>query len=600
MLQRLHMVGLFVVIFMSSACDIEVETSSQNAGAQEIQGIIQQRCAGCHNSAAGEGDAFTVPRTNDDLVFSGYVIPGKVKESPLTKWLDTHGQDEKTPLKQRISQKRKDWLSEAEKSKIIKWIRDGAGGYFQSDLGRFSPIQLLAAIESDFEKLSNEKKSSVRYLYFTHYLNYPIKTDVIKAVQQAVSTAVNSISTSEKLALPFYFGPEKLIVRLDMDDYNWKKKHWEQLTRDYPYAPYFNGHDKTSSLGKINSKTEARLSVIRGDWFLHHAVAEASYYRFLEIPQTFDEFEKYIDLDFAKQYEGQNYIRAGFAKSGVATHNRTIERHDRKNGYVWRSFEFATSTGTNNILEFPFGPIEARTAKEDPASTDAKDPNAPVEPIEPVDPDAVALAAAEKDHSFTPQGSEFIFNLPNGMLGYYILQGDQALQSAPAAGGLPAVRVGLSCMRCHEGLIFRKDEVRIRFTKALPESLKQKLLSIYVLPDKLNEKINGDSVNFRKALREIEVGIDVQQPVVTVSDDYESQRLSAAQIFAELGLEPIDFKKQNAIFYGTSPSKVQSNFDRATVSSKFQGILDQVKARLIGIDVEPIVNPNSLPKDERK
>ena len=66
----------------------------------------------------------------------------------------------------------------------------------------------------------------------------------------------------------------------------------------------------------------------------------------------------------------------GSNNSGVSNHNRVVERHTSRYGAYWKSYDFAGSVGTQNILTHPL--------------------------------------------NFTHDGGEAIFNLPNGLQGYYL------------------------------------------------------------------------------------------------------------------------------------------------------------------------------------
>ena len=85
--------------------------------------------------------------------------------------------------------------------------------------------------------------------------------------------------------------------------------------------------------------------------------------------------------------------RAGFNNSGVSNHNRVVERHKSRYGAYWKSYDFAGSVGAQNILTHPLG--------------------------------------------FTHDGGEAIFNLPNGLQGYYLANASGfRLDEAPINIGL--------------------------------------------------------------------------------------------------------------------------------------------------------------------
>ena len=127
--------------------------------------------------------------------------------------------------------------------------------------------------------------------------------------------------------------------------------------------------------------------------------------------------------------------RAGMAVSGVSRNNRVVERHPARNGGYWKSFDFATSSGRENIFRHPV--------------------------------------------SFEESGGEMVFALPNGMHGYYVCDHiGHRIPEAPTSivtdifAADATVRNGLACMRCHQKGVrrFRDDVDRpsLRF-RQLPE-----------------------------------------------------------------------------------------------------------------------------------
>ena len=103
---------------------------------------------------------------------------------------------------------------------------------------------------------------------------------------------------------------------------------------------------------------------------------------------------------------------AGFSDSGVSNNNRVLERHISRYGAYWKSYDFAGSVGKQDIFTNPL--------------------------------------------SFTHDGGEIVFNLPNGLQAYYLADaGGNRLDAAPIsivrnpAASDPTVRNGLSCIGCH-------------------------------------------------------------------------------------------------------------------------------------------------------
>ena len=163
------------------------------------------------------------------------------------------------------------------------------------------------------------------------------------------------------------------------------------------------------------------------DWFIAQASLPPLYHDLLSLPSTDKELETRLGVDVdsnLRNAPGVRVWRAGFNNSGVSNNNRMVERHRSIHGAYWKSYDFAGSVGTQNIFNHPL--------------------------------------------DFTHDGGEVIFNLPNGLQGYYLVNATGSrLDAAPInivsnpAASDPTVRNGLSCFGCHtEGMKTFEDQVR--------------------------------------------------------------------------------------------------------------------------------------------
>ena len=159
----------------------------------------------------------------------------------------------------------------------------------------------------------------------------------------------------------------------------------------------------------------ADIPAVHVDWFVAQASLPPLYHDLLSLPLTDRELEIRLEVDVIRNLTnapGVRVWRAGTNNSGVSNNNRVIERHTSRYGAYWKSYDFAGSVGTQNIFTHPL--------------------------------------------SFTHDGGEVIFNLPNGLQAYYVTNAsgfrlDDApinIVSNPAASD-PTVRNGLSCFGCH-------------------------------------------------------------------------------------------------------------------------------------------------------
>ena len=111
--------------------------------------------------------------------------------------------------------------------------------------------------------------------------------------------------------------------------------------------------------------------------------------------------------------------------------------------------------------------------------------------------------------NFTHDGGEVIFNLPNGLQGYYLVNSsgfrlDEApvnIVSNPAASD-PTVRNGISCIGCHtEGMKTFEDEVRsVIESNPNPPYNKAQALRLYVEQSVMDARVSEDMETYRVAL----------------------------------------------------------------------------------------------------
>jgi len=206
--------------------------------------------------------------------------------------------------------------------------------------------------------------------------------------------------------------------------------------------------------------------------------------------------------------------RAGFNDSGVSKNNRLLERHDAAYGTYWRSYDFATNTGRQNLFEHPLGPNAGAT-------------------------------------SFQPAGGEMIFHLPNGLQAYMLVDAKgQRINKGPteivADPRRPDQRVetGISCMSCHaRGLIFKPDQLRghvekiaLVFGKPVVDAIR----ATHPRPAKFKAQIDEDNGRYLKALENFGVRDPDQEPVNLVTQRFEAT-LDGPTAAAELGLKIDEF-----------------------------------------------------------
>ena len=247
------------------------------------------------------------------------------------------------------------------------------------------------------------------------------------------------------------------------------------------------------------------------DWFLATAASPPLYHELLSLPLTDRELETRLEVDVAHNLlnaPGVRVWRAGTNNSGVSNNNRVLERHTSQHGAYWKSYDFAGSVGTQNIFTHPL--------------------------------------------SFTHDGGEAIFNLPNGLQGYYLANAsgfrlDDApinIVSNPAASD-PTVRNGLSCFGCHtEGMKTFEDQVRsVIESNATPAYDKAQALRLYVEQSEMDARVQEDMERYRGALEATGGTVDDIEPISRFHEVFQGP-VDAAYAAAVVGLETEAFQEK--------------------------------------------------------
>ena len=151
--------------------------------------------------------------------------------------------------------------------------------------------------------------------------------------------------------------------------------------------------------------------------------------------------------------------------------------------------------------------------------------------------------------NFTHDGGEAIFNLPNGLQGYYLANAsgfrlDEApinIVSNPAASD-PTVRNGISCIGCHtEGMKTFEDQVRAAIeSNPNPPYNKAQALRLYVEQSVMDARVGEDMETYRVALEATGGTFDGVEPVSRFHEAFQAP-VDAAYAAAVVGLQTETF-----------------------------------------------------------
>ena len=439
--------------------------------------VLKTYCYGCHGVSFNGNTAFNV-LVRDVLLAqeNEYIVPGKPDDSTVWQRI-ANGEmpPEKSPQP-----------SDEEKAILKQWIEAGLTFPPADEPERpFKPSKaVLVDILEHLRKTKQVDRPFQRYFTLTHvYNNKKNVSDFdYRLYQAAFSKAANSLSWEPDIVVPAPIDQESTVFNIDLRDIGWDEDDlWNEVLKVYPYGLKFDKvkDDELRELAKdVELLSGTPLAYIRADWFVFTASQPPLYHILLRIPETADELERELRVDRIDDFLRDKLARAAFAESGVSSQNRLVDRHSASYGAYWRSYDFAKNDTTSNVFEFPLGPRFNGN---------------------PFD-----------KFAFVEAGGEIIFNLPNGLQGYMLVDGvgrridegpinvvDDSLKTA----GTAAVINGISCMACHKhGMIQFKDTVRSGLAVFGPAL--EKAHDLFPKQESMDRLISRDEDRFLEALDE--------------------------------------------------------------------------------------------------
>ena len=536
----LALIILAFIVFGFETVDAQQEL------AQEAYTILQKNCSLCH----GEHGSFTEDLVLEytSLIEDGTVIPGNPDASEFYRRLIVD-----TPEKPQMP-----WgspaLSAEALATIHQWIAAGAPTWeVQYDVNFITMDVMLTAIENHVESLAPFDRPFARYFTLTHLYNAGESPEALRAYRLALSKLINSLSWGSGVINPEPIDQQETIFYIDLRHYEWdiRNEAWTLIEQEYPYNIDFNPETQASlhkKLAKLREEMGCDEPFVHVDWFLATASLPPLYHDILDLPETDRELERELGVDVARNIAtapGVRVWRAGFNDSGVSNNNRVVERHTSRYGAYWKSYDFAGSSGAQNIFTHPL--------------------------------------------SFRHDGGEVIFNLPNGLQAYYVSDAsgnriDEAptdIVSNPAASD-PVVRNGLSCIGCHtEGMKTFEDEVRTVVEKGADTATKVQALRLYVTQSVMDELVAEDKAHYKKALEETGGVFGGIEPVHRFYEAFQGP-VDAAHAAAAVGMETEAFLekvRENPSLRGLGLSALESqngNVQRDAWTSNFDTVISEL------------------------
>ena len=476
--------------------------SAQQQIAQDTYAIFQQSCLICHGPDGAYKETLLIE--HNALIQNGTVVQGNPDASELYNRLLTTDIAKRMPLG-------RPQLSTQAIDTIRNWILAGASDWATTSTtdGDFiSPSAVLNTIETHLMSLSSFDRAFARYFTMTHLYNAGEPAQILQEYRKGLYKLVNSLSWGVTVTNPQPIDPQGTIFYIDLRHYEWDVNDgWGQIETAYPYHISFDAPEQTAlkeQLSRLQTEMKSDIPSVHVDWFVAKASLPPLYHDLLSLPLTDRELETRLEVDVVRNLlnaPGVRVWRAGTNDSGVSNNNRVVERHTSRYGAYWKSYDFAGSVGTQNIFTHPL--------------------------------------------SFTHDGGEAIFNLPNGLQGYYLANAsgfrlDDApinIVSNPAASD-PTVRNGLSCLGCHtEGMKTFEDQVRsVIESNATPAYDKAQALRLYVEQSDMDARLGEDMDRYRVALAKTGGTVDDIEPISRFHEVFQGP-VDVAYAAAVVGLE---------------------------------------------------------------
>jgi mono/diheme cytochrome c family protein len=384
---------------------------------------------------------------------------------------------------------------------------------------------LYADVADDLQGLDAEDALTARYISLHNRYAAGVCADTtLDRDRQALVKMLNALSTDTRVTAPEVVDRDQLLFRINIEDYGWDQPvdvvdadgniqsfndKWEAIIAFNPYAVPFEGDDADDAVADSGTT----VPVMFADTMLDTAVIGNLYYALIDVDvtQTLDAFIlNDLDIDVAQNLLDEEQMRAGTTRSRISRQDRVIQRDDIgvRSGVLWQSFDFLDDQN-ESIFEDPFG--------------------------------------------FAEGGTEAIFTLPNGMLGFIIadedgnIVEDSDILLDTNQNNFRAI-TSVSCATCHVGgFIPVVDEVREISTDNartfdLDREEIEQLEAVYPSAEVFARQIEDDTNDFyRSALAKVDLPIQGADPVGLVFNRFDLD-LGLATAAGDLGVTPEDLE----------------------------------------------------------
>lgn len=545
--------------------------------AGQVKEIFRGRCLDCHGGSRTNAGVKILDHAL--LTTKKKVVPGKPEDSPLFQAISAEDESVMPPAGQAR-------LSAAEIDSVRRWIASGAPPFPADVAAPAEPAKdaifrdvagvdyVLKQILTHVRGLRSEDRPFVRYFSINHTLTAGATAAQLELHRQALAKAINHLSWENRLVRPQTIdAPANTVFAIDLRELGWHRQPFtaqaggkrqslnlfDLALLEYPFGVVYPDSDTFDRLAEEYLQPAGMVRpvpFVRADWFVSVITQPPLYEDFLRLPFELKELEAMLGVDAAADLASATARRAGLTVSGVSRNNRVVERHPARYGAYWKSFDFRSSRGAENMFKDPI--------------------------------------------QLHPSGGEMIFHLPNGLQGYFVCDA-KGVRVAAAPTDIvtdkfaedKTVRNGLACMRCHDrGMKDFTDTVRPALLR-LPGMTgfdKRMALELYPEQKDMDWLLQEDSARFLGAMEKALGQPQLREPLVPVTHQYLDAPLQLTTAAGELGLssaaglEPV-FRAPQFTALGLMPLTAQGVVRR----DAWEDYYDQVLRGLgLGVPVVPL------------
>jgi serine/threonine-protein kinase len=397
--------------------------------------------------------------------------------------------------------------------------------------------ELFQEVNTDLSGEDADDQVFFRYISLTNRFTAGQCADALDKDREGLTKMLNMLSIDASIETAIPVNTEETLYRIDLRDFAWDRAIsvegqnfndvWEAIAANNPYAVEFIGDDADDA----KADTQTAFPIQFADQMMDVAIIGNLYYAIIDVDvaQPLADFISVnLGIDVDQNTLDEEQLRAGTTKSRISRQDRLVQRDDIevRSGALWQSFDFEDDAN-ESIFEDPF--------------------------------------------DFTPGGTEAIFTLPNGMLGFIIADAndviveDSDILLDTNQNNFRAI-TAVSCANCHaSGFIPVVDEVRdIAVANArtigLDRDEVEQLQGIYVSPQEFARQVTEDSQGFyQRALQLADLPVQGADPVSSVFLRFD-QDIRIQDAAGDLGLTPDDLEENLDLL-----DPVLSTLDRGTI-----------------------------------